>query len=148
MRILFYAIIALLLSGMFSWIVVSETTRQKQLATVTSARAQIDQEMVRIKSVKEAQEYAEPIVALAEQLGRENIMFSASIDRARKLLIERTEELKQTREALSHSVQLLQDQIDENNRYIDYMQVQDKFIQQLLQKIPEGDRVEPPKFED
>jgi len=145
---LYHAVTALLLSGMLGWVVVNETIRQTQLATLTSAYAQIDRETARIESVKEAQEYAEPIVALAEQLGRENVMFSASIDRARKLLIERTEELEQTREALSHSVQLLQDQIDENNRYIDYMQVQDSFIQQLLQKIPEGARVEPPKFED
>jgi len=148
MRMLYHAVTALLLSGMLGWVVVNETIRQTQLATLTSAYAQIDRETARIESVKEAQEYAEPIVALAEQLGRENVMFSASIDRARKLLIERTEELEQTREALSHSVQLLQDQIDENNRYIDYMQVQDSFIQQLLQKIPEGARVEPPKFED
>jgi HAMP domain-containing protein len=147
-RILYHATVALLLSAMLGWVVVSEINRTARLAELTNARQQVEREMDRIRATKQAQKYAEPIIALSEQLAAENAMFSTIVEKARALVTARTDELNRTKEALNHSVGLLRDQIEENNRCADHIRSQEKFIRELLKKIPEADRPEPPKFEE
>jgi hypothetical protein len=147
-RTLYHATIALLLSVMLGWVVVSEINRSVRLAEVMDARQQVEREMTRIRATKQAQEYAGPVIALSEQLAAENAMFSGIVEKARALVTARTDELNRTKDALNHSVGLLRDQIKENNRCVDHIRNQEKFIRELLKKIPEADRPEPPKFEE
>jgi len=146
-RTLYHATVALLLSIMLGWVVVSEINRSTRLAEVMDARQQVEREMARIHATKQAQEYAGPVIALSEQLAAENAMFSGIVEKARALIVVRTDELNRTKDALNHSVGLLRDQIEENNRCVDHIRDQEKFIRELLKKIPEADRPEPPKFE-
>jgi len=147
-RTLYHATVALLLSVMLGWVVVSEINRSARLAEVTDARQQVEREMARIRATKQAQEYAGPVIALSEQLAAENAMFSGIIEKARASVMACTDELNRTKDALNHSVELLRDQIEENNRCVDHIRAQEKFIYELLKKIPEAERPEPPKFKE
>jgi uncharacterized coiled-coil DUF342 family protein len=133
---------------MLGWVVVSEVNRTARLAELTDARQQVEREMERIRATKQAQEYAGPVIALSEQLAAENAMFSGIVEKARALVAARTDELNRTKDALNHSVKLLRDQIDENNRCVDHIRQQEKFIRELLKKIPEADRPKPPEFKE
>ena len=130
----------LLMVAMMSWIIMDKITEDARFAVYNNAQANAEREYEVLVATRVAQEYADPLVCLAEQLASENAMFTEVIDRARSIVADKTVELAQTKEALSDSIELLQEQIAENNRYIDQIQELEHLVNQLMAKIPEGER--------
>jgi hypothetical protein len=94
-----------------------------------------------MKATCAAQEYAEPLV-------RQNTLFMQGMDRARTIVHSQTVELEQTREALNSSMELLQDQIEENNDCVDHIRKLESFIRELMEKIPENECPTPPRLHE
>lgn len=147
-KALYEGVFLALLCTTLTWVAYTEITRSEQLAEIRSAQQQVEREMERIEAVKTAQEHAEPVLRLAEQLARENAMFNSVVEKARQIVVKKSDELERTKEALSHSVELLKEQIEENNRCVDHIRKLEEFIRELMEKIPEGERPEPPEIED
>jgi hypothetical protein len=147
-KALYEGVFLALLCTTLIWVAYTETTRSTQLAEIRNAQQQVEREMERVEAVRTAQEQAKPILRLAEQLARENAMFNSVVEKARQIVVKKADELEQTKEALSHSVELLKEQIEENNRCVDHIRKLEGFIRELMEKIPEGERPEPPKIED
>jgi thiamine kinase-like enzyme len=104
----------------------------------------------RVSAIQDTQDYAKPFVVLSSQLANENAMFTKVIDRAREVVDEKTIELARTKEALSNSIELLQDQITENNLCVDEIrdledQIKElnKVVSRLLEKLPDAGREDP-----
>lgn len=130
-------LIAFLLAFIVGWVVVSEHDRARLLKRVGDAQANID-------SIADAQDFAMPLVVLSEQLARENAMFTKIIDRARDTVASKDIELVSTKEALTSSVELLQEQITENNQCLEKIQdLEDSIrllrqtVNRLLSKLPD-----------
>lgn len=131
-------LIACLLAFALGWTVVIEYERATFLVSVNNAQASID-------AIADAQNFAMPLIALSEQLARENAMFTQVIDRARDLVRTKETELVQTKEALNSSVELLQEQTVTNNECIaeilgleDQIRTLCRTVDRLMAKIPDS----------
>ena len=129
-----------------TWVGYTETTRVADLDEIRSIGTRLEVKMNRVEAVRQAQEYAEPIIELASELTRENMMFMGVVDRAKAIVAAQTQELNQTREALNSSMELMQDQIDENNRCVDHIRDLERYIRLLMDKIPDEDCPPPPRI--
>lgn len=130
------------------WVAYTESTRYMQLAEINDAQQCIEREMKQVEAVKVAQERAEPLIRLAEQLAHENAMFNSILEKARQTVKMQADELEQTKEALNHAIDLLKEQIEENNRCVDYIRKLEDFINVLLEKIPANSQPQRPTFID
>jgi len=130
----------LLMVAVLSWIISDKIYEEEQVARFNNAQARAEREFEVMVATREAQEYAAPLVALSEQLASENAMFTKVVDRARDIVVEKDIELAQTREALKDAIELLQDQINENNRCVDEIRELERLVYRLMEKIPRGER--------
>jgi len=122
-----------------TWLGYTEVTRVEAFNAIKSEKALLDREMTRVIAVHKAQAYAGPVIEMATELARENMMFMGVVDQARATVVAQTQELNQTREALNSSMELMQDQIDENNRCVDHIRDLEKYTRTLMDKIPDED---------
>ena len=123
------------------WVGYLEVTRATQLAEITSAARILERESALMEATCAAQEYSQPLV-------HQNTMFMRGMERARTIVHSQTVELEQTREALNNSMELLQDQIEENNDCVDHIRKLESFIWELMEKIPENERPIPPTLHE
>ena len=131
----------LILGVTVGWIGYLEVTRVTQLAAITSVTQILERESELIRATRAAQVYSQPLV-------HQNTLFMQGMERARAIVKGQTVELEQTREALNSSMELLQDQIEENNNCVDHIRKLDSFIWELMEKIPEDERPIPPRLRE
>ena len=122
-----------------TWLGYTEMTRVEALNTIKSEKALLDREMTRVIAVHKAQAYAGPVIEMATELARENMMFMGVVDQARATVAAQTQELNQTREALNSSMELMQDLIEDNKRLVDCIRDLEEYIKTLMDKIPDAD---------
>jgi len=84
-----------------------------QMARFDARLSGIDREYEQLAAIRQAQEYAQPIVQLSEQLAAENATFTQVINRARTLLRDKDSELAASREALQQAVASLREQAED-----------------------------------
>lgn len=144
MKMLFVSLLAFTMAFTVGWTVMAEIDRTMFVARVSNAQANVD-------AIADAQDFAMPLVALSEQLARENAMFTQVIDRARDIVKAKEIELSLARESLNSSIELLQEQIVENNECADEIRdledrVRDlcRTIDRLMKKIPNSEDREYP----
>ncbi len=144
MKTLLVSLLAFTMAFTIGWTVMAEIDRVKFVARVRDAETNV-------AAIADAQDFAAPLVALSEQLARENAMFTQVIDRARDLVTAKEIELAQTKESLHSSIELLQEQIVENNECIDEIRDLESQIRKLcgtvdrlMKKIPNSEDVKYP----
>jgi len=130
-----------MLGATTGWIGYLEVTRASQLAEITNATQTLRRESELIAATRVAQQYAQPLV-------RQNTMFMKDMEHARAIVKGQTVDLEQTRQALNNSMELLQDQIEESNDCVDHIRKLERFIRELMEKIPEGERPTPPRIHE
>lgn len=135
---------AMMVAFLIGWNLISAIDNEKFLSKVRDAQTIVD-------ATADAQDFAMPLVALSEQLARENAMFTQVIDRARDIVTEKEIELAATKDALNSSIELLQEQIVENNHCVDEIRSLERTIRdlnaavdRLMKKIPDAVDAESP----
>ena len=117
--------------------------KEQWLTDLDGRVASVERLEMRLAKLVDAQKYSEPIVAVAENVSEANLELRKTVTHAREVVTLTTEELVRTKTALQNSVKLLSDQIDENYRAMETIKKQEKYIEALLEKIPEADHPSP-----
>lgn len=146
LKILCQVVMVVALTTSMTWIACTEIERTTALREVTAARSQLQRELTMVQSLERCQAYAQPAIEMARELSVQNQMFMKSVEHAKSIVKAQSIELDQTREALATSTEILQDQIEENNRCVHHIQKLEEFIAELLTKFPENDRPMPPRM--
>lgn len=147
MKKLYRAIAVIVLCSLCGWVAYTEVVRDVRLQSVASSERQLQNELELVKAMKQNQEYANILATTVKELSKENVTFYRVVERAKLVVTSKDQELCQTKDALAKSVELLKEQIEENNRCVDYIRKLEDIIRRLMAKIPETDRPAVPKME-
>jgi len=147
MKKLYRAITAIVLCSLCGWVAYTEVVRDVRLQTVANAERKLQNELDLVEAVKQNQKYAKILANAVNELSKENVTFYKVVQRAKQVVSSKDQELCQTKDALAKSVELLKEQIEENNRCVDYIRKLEDMIRRLMAKIPEKDRPAMPSTE-
>jgi len=125
-----------LLVGLTSFVCVEVSTHRAQQQKVFDGYSYNVRETGRILAVQDAQNYATPILRVAENLSDENKMLRVTVAEAKRIVAGVHEENEQTKKALHDSIKMLGAQIEENNRCVDLIRQLEQLVASLLERLP------------
>jgi len=95
-----------------------------------------------------SQAYAAPALEIADNLSTENSQLQRTLMAASERINELELVLATAHRTLEASVRSLQDQIEEGEFYMEHIEYLENLLDDLIDKLPEGEEVEIEKLED